>query len=75
MHLDNPFGLSEARIAPIADAAARCASAGRLLDWGREAPELFASPGVLTDVVVQDEFTHDIVVGLSNGLVLVFDST
>jgi hypothetical protein len=73
--LDNPLGLPEAHLAPIAEAAVRCRSAGRLLEWGREAPELFASPSVLTDVVVQDEFTHDIVVQLSKGIVLVYDST
>ncbi len=32
-------------------------------------------PQVVADVVVQDEFTHDVVVPWRNGLALVYDTT
>ena len=32
-------------------------------------------PNVVSEVIVQDEFTHDVVVPRSDGLVLVYDTT
>jgi len=32
-------------------------------------------PGVVSEVIVQDEFTHDIIVPRNDGLVLVYDTT
>ena len=32
-------------------------------------------PGVVSEVIVQDEFTHDVIVPRSDGLVLVYDTT
>ena len=32
-------------------------------------------PGVIVDVVVQDEYTHDVVVPWRDGLVMVYDTT
>lgn len=75
MRIDNPCNLPEDRLAAIANQASQPTTLGQLLAWGRQQPERFASPGVLSDVVVQDEFTHDVVVVLSNQLVLVYDST
>lgn len=75
MTIDNPCNLPAAQLASLADEAAQPASVGQLLQWGRRDPALFVSPGVLSNVVVQDEFTHDVVVALTNGLVLVYDST
>lgn len=31
--------------------------------------------GVVSEVIVQDEFTHDVIVPRSDGLVLVYDTT
>jgi len=75
MRIDNPCSLSAARFAAIVVDAGQPTTVGQLLAWGRKNPGLFASPGVLSDVVVQDEFTHDVVVALTNQLVLVYDST
>jgi len=74
-NIDNPCRLSEDRVARLLGTADRVTTVGELLAWGRRAPDLFSSQGVLTDVVVQDEFTHDLVVGLTDGLVLVYGST
>jgi len=71
MRIENPCGLPDTRLAVIASDARQSTTVGQLLAWGRKHPALFASAGVLSDVVVQDEFTHDVVVALTNGLVLV----
>lgn len=75
MKIENPCGLPDARVAEIAREAIQVTTVGQLLAWGRKQPDVFASVGVLSDVVVQDEFTHDVVVALTNGLVLAYDST
>ena len=75
MRIDNPCSLPDVRLADVGSEASRPTSVEQLLAWGRQSPALFASPGVLSDVVVQDEFTHDVVVALTSGLVLAYDST
>ena len=75
MVIENPCGLPKDRFASVAASAVGRTTVGHLLAWAREIPALFSTPGVLTDVVVQDEFTHDVVVKLSNDLILVYDST
>ena len=40
-----------------------------LIEWG------LARGWMITDVVIQDEFTHDVVMPAGDGRVLVFDST
>lgn len=45
-----------------------------VIRWGRGQPAGSVSPPVITDVVVQDEFTHDAIVPW-RGRVLVFGST
>lgn len=45
-----------------------------VLRWGRQQPPGM-HPAVITDVVVQDEFTHDAIVPWRDGRALVFGST
>ena len=75
MTINNPCGIEADRIAPLVGRADQVASVGELLSWARREPALFSSRGVLSDVVVQDEFTHDVVVALTSGLVLAYEST
>ena len=75
MRVDNPSRLPEDRLSSVIETAAYSTTVGQLLDWGRREPSHFQSAGILSDVVVQDEFTHDVVVCLTNDLVLVYDST
>ena len=75
MRLTNVSGVSVDRVEAIAARAASLQSLEDLLTWGREDPARFSSPATLTDVVIQDEFTHDVIVRLTDGLVLVYDST
>jgi hypothetical protein len=75
MQIDNVGGIAPERLAGVADQLARLGTIGDLLAWARSAPAMFASSGVLTDVVVQDEFAHDIVVALATGVVVVLGAT
>ena len=45
-----------------------------VMRWALSDPAGFL-PQVIADVIVQDEFTHDVVVPWRNGLVLVYDTT
>ena len=45
-----------------------------LMNWALSEPSDFI-PRVVAEVVVQDEFTHDVVIPWRDGLVLVYDTT
>ncbi len=45
-----------------------------LMSWALSNPTSFI-PQVVANVIVQDEFTHDVVVPWRDGLVLVYDTT
>ena len=45
-----------------------------MMAWAFSSPRDF-EPTVVVDVVVQDEFTHDVIVPWRDGLVLVYDTT
>jgi len=46
-----------------------------VLNWSKSQPAGALMPQVIEDVVIQDEFTHDIIVPWRDGLVLVYDTT
>jgi hypothetical protein len=46
-----------------------------LMTWALADSEGKFIPGVVQDVVVQDEFTHDVIVPWGSELVLVYDTT
>jgi hypothetical protein len=46
-----------------------------LMKWALADRNGVFRPGVATDVVVQDEYTHDVIVPWRDGLVLVYDTT
>ncbi len=63
--------LTPAQRAALAGPIARLSTLAEVILWGlRQRPER-----VVLDVVVQDEFTHDVVIGWVDALHLVFDST
>ena len=43
--------------------------------WALSAPSGIFVPSVVAEVIVQDEFTHDVIVPWRDGLVLVYDTT
>jgi hypothetical protein len=69
--IENRAGLSPEQFAAIARAVAGHRSMKHALDWllGQ------APPLELTDMVTQDEFSHDFLVAYPGGLWLVYDST
>ena len=46
-----------------------------VMNWALSHPLGTFMPQVVADVIVQDEFTHDVVVPWREGLVLVYDTT
>ncbi len=46
-----------------------------VMKWALSHPKGVFIPSVVSQVIVQDEFTHDVVVPYRDGLVLVYDTT
>ena len=46
-----------------------------LMKWALSHPKGLFIPSVVANVIVQDEFTHDVIVPYRDGLVLVYDTT
>ena len=46
-----------------------------VMNWALTEPKGSFIPQVVVDVVIQDEFTHDVIVPWRDGLVLVYDTT
>jgi hypothetical protein len=46
-----------------------------VMKWALSHPKGIFIPSVVADVIVQDEFTHDVIVPYRDGLVLVYDTT
>ena len=46
-----------------------------VMAWAMSSAQEKFMPSVVADVIVQDEFTHDVIVPWRDGLVLVYDTT
>jgi len=46
-----------------------------VMKWALAQPKGIFIPTVVADVIVQDEFTHDVIIPYRNDLVLVYDTT
>jgi hypothetical protein len=46
-----------------------------VMKWALSHPRGIFIPSVVSQVIVQDEFTHDVIVPYRDGLVLVYDTT
>jgi hypothetical protein len=46
-----------------------------VVKWALSRPKGVFIPSVVAQVIVQDEFTHDVIVPYRDGLVLVYDTT
>lgn len=73
MRLVNQSNLQPAIIAVIEMEVSRQENLLDVMRWAESAPDQFAA-GVVANVVVQDEFTHDVIVPWRD-LVLVYDTT
>jgi hypothetical protein len=46
-----------------------------VMKWALSQPKGVFIPSVVANVIVQDEFTHDVIIPYRDGLVLVYDTT
>lgn len=46
-----------------------------VMKWALSYPQGQFIPTVVADIIVQDEFTHDVIVPYRDGLVLIYDTT
>jgi hypothetical protein len=74
MRVENQSDLSPDKLREIQAAVPHQENLKDMMAWAFSSPGDF-EPTVVVDVVVQDEFTHDVVVPWRDGLVLVYDTT
>lgn len=74
MKVLNHANLSENEFAALENELANHKTLGQVLTWAGRKPKGDFLPGIVAEVVTQDEFTHDVVVPYKN-LFLVYDTT
>ena len=74
MRLVNQSKLTAKRITDLEAEIPEQENLQDVMKWALSKPREFVSQ-VVADVVIQDEFTHDVVVPWRAGLVLVYDTT
>ena len=74
MRIINEAKFSEERIRELESAIPDQQNLKNMMQWALSSSRDFR-PEVVSQVVIQDEFTHDVVVPWREGLVLVYDTT
>ena len=75
MRVVNHANLPAYRLADIATELEAQENLGDMMSWAFSCPRGTFLPSVVDEVIVQDEFTHDVIVPWRDGLVLVYDTT
>ena len=75
MRVVNHANLSPEQISLIEDELSGQQNLNDVMKWALYHPKGVFIPSVVADVIVQDEFTHDVIVPYRDGLVLVYDTT
>jgi hypothetical protein len=75
MRVTNHANLSSDAVADIAADLSGQENLKDVMSWALSSPSAVFIPSVVAEVIVQDEFTHDVVVPWRDGLVLVYDTT
>jgi hypothetical protein len=75
MRVANRAGLTSEQLASVERELAGQQNLNDVMRWSLSQPHGTFIPSVVADVVVQDEFTHDVIVPWRDGLVLVYDTT
>ena len=75
MKVLNRASLSPEQFTPIEAELKNHRSLLDVIKWARKQPPGTLLPEIIADLVVQDEFTHDIVVPWRDGLFIVYGST
>jgi hypothetical protein len=72
MRVLNHAKLSNEAVADIAAALSGQENLRDVMSWALSAPSGTFLPAVVSEVIVQDEFTHDVIVPWRDGLILVY---
>ena len=75
MRVINHANLDPEQIAKIGVELSEQHDLGDVMNWAMSQAKGTFIPSVVADVIVQDEFTHDVIVPWRDGLVLVYDTT
>jgi len=75
MRVANHANLSSDAVADITAELSGQENLRDVMSWALASRSGTFIPSVVADVIVQDEFTHDVVVPWRDGLVLVYDTT
>jgi hypothetical protein len=75
MRVVNHANLSPEEIARIEGELSEQQNLSDVMKWALSHPKGVFIPSIVANVIVQDEFTHDVIVPYRNGLVLVYDTT
>ena len=75
MRVANHANLSSDAVNDIAAELSGQENLADVMSWALSSPSGTFIPSVVAEVIVQDEFTHDVVVPWRDGLVLVYDTT
>jgi hypothetical protein len=74
MKVLNHANLSENEFAVLENELAKHKTLGQVLTWAGAKPQGDFLPGIVAEVVTQDEFTHDVIVPYKS-VFLVYDTT
>lgn len=75
MKLKNRAKLSIADLSRIEMGIAEHNTLEQVLKWGFSQPAGAVHPHIIKEVVIQDEYSHDVIVPWRDGLVLVYATT
>ena len=75
MRIVNHADLSSELIARIEGELSGQQNLNGVMKWALSHPQGVFIPSIVADVIVQDEFTHDVIIPYRDGLVLVYDTT
>jgi hypothetical protein len=75
MKVTDRASLSAARLAEIQNELETLHTLQDVLTWGFKQPVGTVNSQIIADVVIQDEFNHDVIVPWKDGLVIVYGTT
>lgn len=75
MRIINHASLPEEEVARLENELAGQENLNDVMRWALAQPKGIFKPSVVSEVIVQDEFTHDVIIPYRDGLVLVYDTT
>jgi hypothetical protein len=75
MRVINHANLPQEEIAQMENVLSGQQNLNDVMKWASSHPTGMFIPSVVSEVIVQDEFTHDVIIPYRDGLVLVYDTT